>query len=206
MDPSTINLNLPNLSADVIKQVTALLAGAKRDVQKDITTATGLVAIDLEPLARLTQPINTPFRNAIPRVKNTKGGTSISWKQISSLDLTTTRAATQEGHRGIQIAYSVTPRSASFATTSAQDNVSYDAQEAGLTFEDVKAASTVRLLKNVMIIENQMLWGDRLTDLMVGVATVVGSNAGGTVLDGTYLGYCRAITNMGRQPNVGMMK
>lgn len=194
-----LNLNVPNLSAETIKQVTALLGGASRAVQKDITTATGLVAIDLEPLARLLQPVNVPFRNAIPRMKNTRGGTSVQWKQITNLDLTTQRAATQEGQRGLQIAYSVTPRSASFFTTSAQDNVSFDAQEAGLTFEDVKAASTLRLLKNVMIIENQMLWGDRLTALTVGTVTCVGSSGvGGTVPSGTYLGYCRPITNLSR--------
>ena len=196
MDPQLVNI--PNLSAETIKQVTALLAGADRAVTKDITTATGLVATNLEPLARLLQPINTPFRNRIPRVKNTKGGTAVQWKQITSLDLTTTRAATQEGHRGLQIAYSVTPRTASFFTTSAQDNVSFDAQEAGLTFEDVKSASILRLLKNVMIIEHQMLWGDRLTDLTVGTVTCVGANSGGTLADGTYLGYCRPITNLGR--------
>lgn len=196
MDPQLVNI--PNLSAETIKQVTALLAGADRAVTKDITTATGLVATNLEPLARLLQPINTPFRNNIPRVKNTRGGTSVAWKQINSLDLTTTRHATQEGERGLQISYSVTPRSAGFFTTSAQDNVSFDAQEAGLTFEDVKSASVLRLLKNVMIIEEQMLWGDRLTDLTVGTVTCVGSNAGGTLADGTYLGYCRPITNLGR--------
>src|ERR1041385_5278032 len=51
-------------------------------VRKDYPS--GLVGYDLEPAARVLQPLVTPLRNKIPRVKG-KGGTAANWRQITSL-------------------------------------------------------------------------------------------------------------------------
>lgn len=170
------------------------------DVRKDITTSTGLVAYNLEPAAKLLVPVITPLRNLIPRVGNTRGGTSANWKVITALDTARTDLFTAEGTKAGTISYSTTPKAASYATISKGDNVSFQAQWAGKTFEDVKANAIIRLLKNVMIHEEQAILGARVNALgTVTAPTCTAVAAGGTIPTAAhYYVVVRAITNVGR--------
>src|SRR5207249_1786183 len=126
---------------DAVKK--AILDGgseyAPSGVRKDVTTATGLVAYNLEPAARVLVPAFSPLRNRIPRVANTQGGTAVNWKVIQSLDINTAAIFVAEASKAGTITYSVTDKAAAFKTIALGDNVSFKSQWAGKTFEDVKA-------------------------------------------------------------------
>jgi len=197
--------NLQNVSQQTVDAVKAILGAAPEGrympgigVTKDVTTATGLVAYNLEPAAKLLQPILTPLRNMFPRVKNTRGGTAVNWKQIASLDITTTSPFTAEGTKGASASYTATDKSASFKTISRSSSVTFEGQNAGQTYEDVKAKDTGRLLNTVMLIEEKALLGGRNAVLGTVTAPTVVCDGSGAIADGTYGVVVRAITNLGR--------
>lgn len=197
--------NLQNVSQQTIDAVKAILGGEPEGrfvpgigVTKDVTTSTGLVAYNLEPAAKVLQPILTPLRNMLPRTKNTKGGTAVNWKQITTLDITTTSPFTAEGTKGAAATYTSTDKSASFKTISRSSSVTFEAQNAGVTFEDVKAKDTGRLLNTVMLIEEKGLMGGRNAVLGTVTAPTVVCDGSGSIADGTYGVVVRAITNLGR--------
>jgi hypothetical protein len=77
---------LTQISEEAIKKAQEILkAGPNEEVRKDLTSASGAAAYDLQPVAILLQPVITPLRNTIPRVQNKRGGTSSEWRVISSL-------------------------------------------------------------------------------------------------------------------------
>ena len=87
-------MNQQQTIIDTLAKITDILKGApNQDVLKTLMGAeniqkdypSGLVGYDLEPAARVLQPVITPLRNRLPRVKG-KGGTAANWKQITSLD------------------------------------------------------------------------------------------------------------------------
>lgn len=201
MDPA----NIQGISAQTLNAVKAILGGEPAGrfipgvgVTKDVTTTTGLVAYNLEPAAKLLQPMLTPLRNMFPRVLNTKGGTAVNWKQISSLDIVTTSPFTAEGTKGAAASYTSSDKSASFKTISRSSSVTFEAQNAGQTFEDVKAKDTGRLLNTVMLIEEKAVLGGRNAALGTVTAPTVVCTTGGAIADGTYGVVVRAVTNLGR--------
>ncbi len=166
-------------------------------VQKDITTATGLVAYNLEAPSKLLVPVLSPLRNRIPR-KNTGKGTAAEWKVITALDTNRVDIFTAEGTKAATVNVTVTPKTAGYRTISKGDNNTFQSQWAGKTFEDVKARNILRLLAHVMIMEEQALLGADTTLGAVTAPTVGNEAAGGTIADGTYNVIVRAVTNVGR--------
>jgi hypothetical protein len=170
-------------------------------VQKDITTSTGLVAYNLEPAAKLLVPQTTPLRNRIARVKNTRGGTAAHWKQITALDNTRTDVFTAEGTKASTISYTVTDRSAAYATISKGDNITFQAVWAAQSFEDALAKMPVRLMKDVMIDEERAIIGGRIAALGTVSAPTCTTANDGSIAAGTYYVVARALTPIGRGKN-----
>jgi hypothetical protein len=165
-------------------------------VRKDYPT--GLVGYDLEPAARVLQPVITPLRNRIPRVKG-KGGTAANWRQITSLDTNKTNTFSASGTKAPVLSYTETDRSATYKTMSMGDNVSLQAIQQAIGLEDARANMSIRLLENVMILEEQNLITARLAALgTVTAPTVTGSTTGGTIAANTYYVVVRACTGQGR--------
>lgn len=202
-----MDLSQLQVSQETINQVKALLSGPgtpymPEGIRKDITQATGLVAYNLEPVAKLLVPAITPIRNAMPRVANTRGGTAANWKVINSLDIAKAAIFTAEGTKASTVSYTVSDKAGSFKTMSAGDNVSMQAQWAGKTFEDVKAKAVVRLLTHVLIREEQGLLGGRVSALgAVTAPTLATVASGGTVADATYNVFVRALVPL---PGTGL--
>jgi hypothetical protein len=194
--------NMTGVSQQTIDAVKAIMGeGGERyvpgvGITKDVTTATGLVAYNLEPAAKVLQPVLTPFRNMLPRVKNAKGGTAVNWKQITSLSIDTVSPFTAEGTKGAAVSYTASPKSAAFATISRSSSVTFEAQNAGVTFEDVRAKDTGRLLNTVMLVEEKALLGGRISALGTITAPTVVCDNTGAIADGTYGVVVRAITNL----------
>jgi hypothetical protein len=187
-----------------LAKVKEILAGSPSadfipGVRKDITTSTGLVAYNLEPAARLLVPMTTPLRNRIPRVNNTRGGTAAHWKLITALDNARTDVFTAEGTKAGTISITTADKSATYATISKGDNITFQAVKAALSFEDALAKMPLRLLKDVMIDEERAIIGGRIAALgAVAAPTCTPITTGGTIIDTTYYVVCRAVTAIGR--------
>jgi hypothetical protein len=191
--------NLQGITQQTIDALKTILTGPGQaiNVRKDITTATGLVAYNLEPVARLLQPAFSPLRNRIPRVQNTAGGTAVNWKVIESLDTNRAGVFTAEGVKAGTVSITVVDRNGAFKTISLGDYVTFKAQWAGRTFEDVKARAVARLLKTGIIREEQGILGGRNAAFAAVTNPTVGNAAaGGSIADATYNVYVRALTHM----------
>lgn len=170
------------------------------DISKSITTATGLTAYDLQAPSKNLYPVFTPLRNKIPRVGGGKG-VATNWKQITSIvgsghDST---GWVPEGQRSGVMSYSSAPKAANYITLGEEDNVTFEAVNAGKTFEDVRASMTVRLLQKVMLKEeNAILGGNSSLSLTTPTApTVSASGSGATLPAATYNVIVVALTQEG---------
>lgn len=183
------------LKASPTLDVAKALLGAD-NVRKDYPS--GLVGYDLEPAARVLQPVITPLRNRIPRVKG-KGGTAANWRQITSLDTNKTNTFSAFGTKGPVLSYTETDRSSTYKTMAMGDNVSIEAIQQALGLEDARANMSIRLLENVMILEEQNIITGRNAALgTVTAPTVANAATGGTIAANTYYVVVRACTGQGR--------
>lgn len=169
-------------------------------VQKDYPS--GLVGYDLEPAARVLQPVITPLRNLIPRVKG-KGGTAANWRQITSLSTNIATSFAAFGTAGPTLTYTETDRSATYKAMGVGDNVSIEAIQQAMGVEDARSGMSVRLLQNVMILEEQNIITGRNAALgTVTAPTVANAATGGTIAANTYYVVVRAVTGQGIRSSV----
>ena len=198
--------NMREVSAETLKAAADVLKGAPSNAFQDIINQfmgagnvrkdypSGLVAYDLEPVARVLQPVITPIRNRMPRVKG-KGGTAANWKQITSLDVNKNNTFQPFGTKAPVVSYSSVDRAATYRTFAMGDNVSIQAMAQAIGLEDAKSGMTVRLLANVMILEEQGVISGRNSALgAVGTVTTTGTTGGGSIAANTYYVVCRICT------------
>ena len=187
------------VTEELITKALELIKG--QGVQKSITSASGFAGYDLQPIAMLLQPVITPFRNKFPRIAPRAGALSAEWRYIASLVTAgvTDGTPSAEGAKGNALAYTAVPITAAFAEKALSDYVTWSAQDAARGFEDdLKARAHTNLLYALMMVEEQALAFDRLTNLgAVTAPTVSAATSGGAIVDGTYLVKCRAITGTG---------
>lgn len=167
-----------NPTQDTLALVKAAL-GAD-DISKSITTANGLVAYDLQAPAKNLYPVFTPLRNRIPRVAGGKG-VATNWKVISSIVGSgfDNGAWIPEGQRSGRMSYSTAPKAANYVTIGEEDSVTFEAVNAGKTFEDVRATMAVRLLQKLMLKEENAIIGGNAS-LQLGTPTAATMTATGT--------------------------
>ena len=160
---------------------------AQREIVKDITVGngsttgspigTGLVPFDLEAPAKYLAPRPTPLRNKLPREKGQ--GTSRRFKRITGITGSGTGGTTnihpgisettQNNFapagasnalylaRGSKIAYAGDDQIVPYFQFSLSDSVSWQAQYAGVGFQDIRALSAQSLLYSSMLMEEKML-------------------------------------------------
>lgn len=178
----------------------AALAAPNDDLAKSITTGTGLVAYDLQAPAKNLYPVNTPIRNKIPRVG---GGTGVAtnWKAIQAIAGSgfDAMAWVPEGQRSARMSYSAVNKSASYVTIGEEDQVSFEAINAGRTFEDVQATGTMRLLQKIMLKEeNALIGGNASVNLGTpATPTLSAGGSGATLAAATYSVIVVALTYEG---------
>ena len=159
------------------------------EIAKSVSTATGLVAYDLQAPAKNLFPVNTPIRNRLPRVGGGIG-TATNWKMIQALTGSGWDGSgwVAEGQRSGRMSYSAVDKAAPYATIGEEDSVTFESISAGRTFEDVRATGTLRVLQKAMLKEEMaLLFGNRNLALgTAGVPTTSASGSSATLPAATY--------------------
>ena len=179
----------------------AAIAKSDDDVLKAYTqpgsATTGLQGYNLYPVAIQLLPILTPLRNMISRVSG-GFGLQANWKTITGINTGGLRMGLAEGGRSGVINQTTNDYFAAFRGQGLENNVSYEAQFAGQSFEDLKALAQTQLLQSVMIGEELIdLFGN--TSLQMGTTptpSTATSTTGGTIAAGTWSIICVALGGM----------
>jgi hypothetical protein len=169
------------------------------NLRKSITQSTGLLAYNLEAPSKKLFPVITPLRNAIPRQTGGRGN-AINWKAVLGINTTSLASGVSEGNRGGVVSTNVASFVAAYKGLGLEDNVSFEADYGGRTFEDVKALAVTNLLKALMIQEEKCILGGNGGALgnTLGVTptpTVATSTTGGAIATSTVCSViCVALT------------
>ena len=169
---------------------------------KSISTATGLVAYDLQAPAKNLYPFVTPIRNVMPRVGGGTG-TATNWRQVNAIIGSGFDAMgwVPEGQRSGQMSYSTSSKSATFVTIGEEDAATFEAISAGREFEDIQARMTFRLLQKMMLKEEMAILAGNAS-LQLGTPatpTLSASGTGATLPAATYFVKVVALTLEGYQ-------
>ncbi len=163
------------------------------------TPTTGLNAYDLESPAKKLYPVITPLRNAIPRVGGGKG-TAVNWRTITGINVNALEVGVSEGNRGGGIVTSFGNVSVAYAGIGLEDYVTFEADYAAATFDDVKARAVEGLLRSLMIGEEKVIIGGNQS-LPLGTTptpTLVAATTGGTLATAAAFSViCVALTHAG---------
>lgn len=196
-----------SITTDTLDLFKEALQNPSEDVlAKSITTATGLVAYDLQAPAKNLYPVNTPIRNSLPRVPGGVG-TATNWVQISNIIGSGYDAMgwVPEGQRTARMSYTSAQKAASYRTLGEEDQVTLEAINAGKGFEDVRATMTMRLIQKLMLKEENAIFGGNATLNLgtVGTVTLSATGSGATLPALTYSVICVALTHEGYRNFIG---
>lgn len=159
---------------------------AKAFVQPTGGPITGLQGYDLEAPAKLLYPVITPLRNSIPRVGGGIG-TAVNWRAITGINTTSVRPGVSEGNRGAAIAHTTADYTAAYKGIGLEDYVTFEADYAGQSFDDVKARAVTGTLQATMIAEETWLLGGygSTNAGMIGAAPALSTSTTGGSLPAT---------------------
>ncbi len=190
----------------------AMLKGrlAKDVGSNGLTSAAGLNFYDLRGPAYLIYPVNTPFRNSLPREGrvNDGVGTAAHWK--ATRDFGTVYAGVSEGQRNASAAPTVIDYMAQYKELGIERAATFTSQFAGEGYTDNLADEHLRGMHELWLQEeSMMLFGNAgaagsaggfdLGTMNTPVAALV---EGGAVTTARYVsGYCIAITALGYPNN-----
>ncbi len=172
---------MTNVTDNTLEQIKQALANPSQDLAKSISLSTGLVAIDLQAPAKNLYPTITPLRNSIPRVGGGTG-TATQWRQVSAITGSGYDAMgwVPEGQRSARMSYTTASKAAAFVTIGEEDQLSFEAEAAAQSFEDLNASMTLRLLQKMMRKEESGLLGGNASLALGTPATPVVSASGTT--------------------------
>lgn len=132
---------------------------AKDATTQGYNTSTGLTGYNLEAPAKSLFPVLAPFRNSVPRVKQTKGAQAAHWKGIMGINVTNKRATTGAGFAGNLVSTKEMDFMAPYKVLSLGDTVEYDAQIQAQEFQELRQTSGINLLYALMEQEDIVLLG-----------------------------------------------
>ena len=169
-----------NVTDATLKLMKAALASPSEELRKAVTTSTGLVPYDLQAPSKNLYPVATPLRNVIPRVGGGIG-TATHWKSINSISGSGYDAMgwVPEGQRTARMTYTAVDKAASYKTLGEEDSVTFEAINAGKSFEDVAATGVMRILQKMMLKEEHAILGGNLS-VALGTPTTPTLSAAGT--------------------------
>ncbi len=131
---------------------------AKSTFSESTSAISGLTYYDLELGAKFLYPLLTPLRNEMPRVSG-KGGIQANWRAVTSVNTTGLRIGVSGGNRGGVQAVSTQDYSAAYKGIGIETSVDFEAQYAGMGFDDVKAIGAKIGLEACMLGEEILILG-----------------------------------------------
>lgn len=177
---------MTNTTDETMAMLKSSLSTPSQELAKTVTTATGLVAYDLQAPAKNLYPQITPLRNAIPRVSRAgNAGTATNWKQVTSLVGSGYNAMgwVPEGQRSGRMSYVTANKSASYVKIGEEDAITVEAIAASAGFEDENALLTFRLLQKMMQKEEfAILGGNASMSLSTPTAPTLSASGSGATL------------------------
>jgi len=186
-----------NITAATLEVLKSQMNSASFDpaaLAKAITQSTGLVAIDLEAPSKKLYPVLSPMRNDyIGRFADGKGGTAVQWRGVLAQGPSAGPApvayqvGVAEGQRNAGWNLSTANYSATYKGIGLEQSVTFEADYAGQTFEDMKGLAVLVNLQALMVKEEQMLFGGN-TSISLGVTpnpTLSTAATGGTIPSAT---------------------
>ena len=140
-----------SITQESLELLKGALAQPNDTLAKSISTATGLLAYDLQAPAKNLYPFVTPIRNVMPRVGGGTGSAT-NWRQVSAIIGSgfDCMGWVPEGQRSGQMSYSTSSKSATYVTIGEEDAATFESISAGREFEDIQARMTFRLLQKMM--------------------------------------------------------
>jgi len=174
-------------------------AGDPKILNKAISQATGLTWYDLQAPAKNLFPVITPLRNKIPRVKG-NGDIATRWKVVTAINTGKLRGGVPEGKRNGTVSLTTADKLASYKTIGLEDSVTFEAVNAAVNFEDIRATTAQRLLWANMIQEERIIYGGNGDAIALGTTptpTVANAATGGSIADAAYNVVCVALTHAG---------
>jgi hypothetical protein len=169
-----------------LDEITAeTLSAVKKAQTTGITVGTGLVGFDLAPAARSLVPVETPFRNRLPRTKGT-GAKFHEWRTLLNVTNQQPNPATKLGRAAPQVIFSEQDMQATYKVIGLAGLVERDAMLQGLGYDDVRARASIGTLHQLMIAEDKLDIGGQCFALETpGAPTVVKADSGGSIADAT---------------------
>lgn len=185
---------------DAIKSATIKKASS-------VTVSTGLVPYSLEAPAKYLVPTNTPIRNRLKRVQGM--GDAAHWKAITGVQGSgyDGMGFVPEGQRTGAIGLTTVTKTAAFRTIGDEASISYEALNAAVGFEDVKARMSLTTLQKVMLKEENALIGGNAS-ISLGTTptpTLSAGGSGATLPNATYSVICVAMTFEGYRNYNGVL-
>jgi hypothetical protein len=190
MDPNQVTQETVALIKQSQSQPNAELAKAWTQSGSAIQ---GITAYDLEAPAKKLYPVITPLRNRIPRVSG-KGGIQANWRGITGINTGTgtgvggwSIAGVSGGNRGGVISTTTANYIAAYAGLGLEDTVTFEADYAAETFDDVKALAVEGLLRSLMIQEEKVILGGNASIALGQISSITKSTstAGGAITGAT---------------------
>jgi hypothetical protein len=204
-----------SLSADVLAGLETVLA-TQREINKNVTTisplSTGFAAFDLEAQAKQLFPIQTPLVNKIARKKGIglahrakivtgitgsgTGGNAVIHPGLAENATNTYGALTL--NRAAQITQTATDLVVPYVSFGLGNSVTFDAQDSGIGFDDVRGFSVENTMYALKLMEERQFLYNRGTasgyngalaapTITLGVATAAGSQV--ALANATYYVY-----------------
>jgi hypothetical protein len=168
---------------------------AKSTFSQPGSATSGLNYYDLELGAKFLYPVLTPLRNEIPRVSG-KGGIQANWRAVTGVNTSGLRIGVSGGNRGGVQAVSTQDYTAAYKGIGIETSVDFEAQYAGMGFDDVKAIGAKTGLEACMLGEETLILGGN-TSLALGTTptpSTTPATSGGTLADATYSVICVALS------------
>src|SRR5579862_4889250 len=131
---------------------------SKSTFGQSASATSGLTYYDLETGAKFVYPVLTPLRNEIPRVSG-KGGIQANWRAVTGVNTSGLRIGVSGGNRGGVQAVSTQDYSAAYKGIGIETSVDFEAQYAGMGFDDVKAIGAKIGLEACMLGEELLILG-----------------------------------------------
>jgi hypothetical protein len=191
-----------SITQESLELMKGALARPDFRLSKSISTATGLLAFDLQAPAKNLYPFVTPLRNIVPRVGGGVGSAT-NWRQVNAIIGSgfDCMGWVPEGQRSGQMSYSTSNKTSAFVTIGEEDAATFEAISAGRTFEDIQAQMAFRLLQKMMLKEEMAILAGNasLTLGTPSTPTLSASGAGATLPAATYFVKVVALTLEGYQ-------